>query len=85
MDFVTLDRTGPYDAKAAKLVRGQVRGKGGSDPLFSPGLRPEKHYGVAPALVNPVMLDAPARVPRVSSIADVFRRLICKPKELIGN
>jgi hypothetical protein len=42
----------------------QNRKKGGSDPIFSPGLRPEKQHGVAPALFNFVMLDVLARVLR---------------------
>ena len=44
-----------------EIVRGRVRQKGGSDPLFSPGLRPEKRQGVAPALFNFVMLFVVAR------------------------
>jgi hypothetical protein len=64
LESVTLDRTNRYEVRTAKPVRGQVRQKGGSDPLFSPGLRPEKRHGVAPALLHRVMLDVLARVPR---------------------
>jgi hypothetical protein len=39
-----------------------VRQKGGGDPLFSPGLRPEKRQGIAPALLYFVMLFVVARV-----------------------
>jgi hypothetical protein len=51
-----------YEHKAPESVRGRVRQKGGSDPLFSPGLRPEKRQGVAPALFNSAMLFVVALV-----------------------
>ena len=49
---------------------GEYGKKGGSDPLFSPGLRPEKRHGVAPALLHRVMHDVLARAPRTSSPAE---------------
>ena len=45
-----------------KSGRAQVRQKGGSDPLFSFGLRPEKQQGVAPALSYGVLLFVFARI-----------------------
>ena len=51
-----------YEHQAAQIVRGRVRHEGGSDPLFSPGLRPEKQQGIAPALSYFVMVFVVARV-----------------------
>jgi hypothetical protein len=37
-----------YEVPRHKTGRGKNRGKGGSDPVFSPGLRPEKQHGSLP-------------------------------------
>jgi hypothetical protein len=58
--------------KYPEMGRGRVRQKGGSDPTFSPGLRPEKHYRVAPALSIFVVVVVLARVMKLP-LAACFR------------
>ena len=83
LDSVTLDRTNRYEVRTAKPVRGQVRQKGGSDPIFSPGLRPEKQHGVAPALSCLVMLFVLARMSTAASKYKLNRTVHRSPRNIV--